>query len=81
MATLQIEVLGPGCPNCARLLAEVEKAIAEARVGASINKVEDEDAIARYGVRRTPALVIGGRVVASGIVLDASDILPFLTSA
>ena len=81
MATLQIEVLGPGCRNCARLLAEVEKAVSEARVRASINKVEDEAVIARYGVRRTPALVIGGRVVASGILLEASDILPFLTSA
>jgi small redox-active disulfide protein 2 len=78
---MEIKVLGPGCANCKRLYAEAEKAIAASGQTATLTKVEAIEEIAGYGILRTPGLVIDGRVVASGRIPTATEIVTLITSA
>ncbi len=78
---MEIKVLGPGCANCKRLFAEAEKAVAQAGQPATLSKVEAMEEIVAYGVMRTPALVIDGRVVSSGRIPNAAEIATFITTA
>jgi len=75
----KIEVLGPGCNNCVRLEKNTREAVALAGIEAQITKVTDYAAIMAYGIMSTPGLVIDGRVVSSGRVPSAGDIVGWLT--
>jgi small redox-active disulfide protein 2 len=78
---MEIKVLGPGCANCKRLYAEVEKAVAQTAQPATITKVEEMAEIAAHGILRTPGLVIDGKVVSSGRVPAAAEIATMITSS
>ena len=78
---MEIKVLGPGCANCKRLYAEVEKAVAQGGQPATITKVEDMADIAAHGILRTPGLVIDGKVVASGRIPAAAEIATMIATA
>jgi len=71
---MKIEILGVGCPKCKALTANAEQAIKELGIQAEIGKVTDIGKIAEYNVMMTPALVIDGKVVASGRVLSKDEI-------
>jgi small redox-active disulfide protein 2 len=78
---MEIKVLGPGCANCKRLYAEAEKAVAQAGIPATIAKVEAMEDIMAYGILRTPGLVIDGKVVASGRIPGAAEIVTLIAAA
>jgi small redox-active disulfide protein 2 len=78
---VKIEVLGPGCANCARLEANARQAVAMAGVEAEVVKVSDYGQIMAYGVMSTPGLVIDGKVMSYGRVPSASDIAEWLFTA
>ncbi len=78
---MEIKVLGPGCSNCKRLYAEVEKAVAQTGQPATITKVESLEEIAASGILRTPGLVIDGQVASSGRIPPAAEIATMITSA
>ena len=65
---MEIKVLGTGCPKCKALTKAVEEVVKETGINATINKVEDINDIMQYGVMVTPALVVDGKVLASGKV-------------
>lgn len=65
---MEIKVLGTGCPKCKALTKAVEEVVEESGMDASVTKVEDINEIMQYGVMVTPALVVDGKVVASGKV-------------
>lgn len=71
---MHIKVLGTGCKKCKTLKTNVEEAIKNAGIDATVEKVEDVQAIISYGVMSTPALVIDEKVVSKGKVLKAKDI-------
>ncbi len=75
---MNIEVLGPGCAKCKSLYAEVEKAVAQSGVAATLAKVEDIEKIMGYGVMQTPALVVDGKVRSVGRIPRASEIAAWL---
>jgi small redox-active disulfide protein 2 len=77
-AIMEIKVLGPGCANCKRLYAEAEKAVALAGQPATITKVEAIEDIMAYGILRTPGLVIDDKVVASGRIPTAAEIVTMI---
>jgi small redox-active disulfide protein 2 len=79
--TMEIKVLGPGCANCKRLYQEAEKAVAQSGQPATITKVEAMEDIMAYGLLRTPGLVIDEKVVASGRIPPASEIVTMITTA
>ena len=66
----RIQVLGPGCPNCRKLASLVEETAREAGVECAIEKVTDIQQIVSFGVMATPALVVDGKVLVSGVQLD-----------
>jgi small redox-active disulfide protein 2 len=63
---MKIEVLGTGCPSCRRLEENVRKAVAELKLKAEVEKIEDIEKIMAYGVVSVPALVVDGEVLFSG---------------
>jgi small redox-active disulfide protein 2 len=73
-----IKILGSGCANCKKLLANTEEAIKELNLDASIEKVEDINLIIDYGVMKTPALVVDEKVKAAGRVLSTQEIKDIL---
>jgi len=71
---MEIKVLGTGCSNCKTLEKAVINVVAEMKINANIEKVEDIQQIISYGVMRTPALVINGKVVLSGRIPSSKEI-------
>ncbi len=76
---MEIKVLGTGCPKCKALEKTVTYSLAELDIAADVSKVEDIMKIMEYGVMRTPALVINGKVVLSGYVPDKNEIKKIIT--
>ena len=77
---MEIKVLGPGCANCKRLYQEAERAVAHLGQPATITKVEAMEDIMAYGILRTPGLVIDEKVVASGRIPSAAEIVTMITN-
>ncbi len=76
---MEIKVLGTGCPKCKALEKTVINSLVELGISADVSKVEDIMKIIEYGVMRTPALVINGKVVISGYVPDNNEIKNLIT--
>jgi small redox-active disulfide protein 2 len=69
-----VQVLGPGCANCQRLLALAEQAVKETGAAAQVEKITDLNVIVGFGVMRTPALAVDGVVKFSGRVPKLEEI-------
>lgn len=75
---MKIEILGTGCTKCTTLYGNVKKALEENGTSAEVVKVEDIPTIMKYGVMSTPALVIDGKVIFTGKVASAAEIMGML---
>jgi small redox-active disulfide protein 2 len=71
---MKIKVLGPGCMNCKTLAHRALEAVQQLNIDATVEKVEDYQAIATYGILRTPGLVIDDKVVSYGSVPKVDEI-------
>lgn len=71
---MKIEILGSGCMKCKKLYENTLAAVKEAQVSAEVVKVEDMQKIISYGVMSTPAIVIDGKIKASGQLLSPEEI-------
>jgi len=76
---MKIEILGIGCMKCAKVYENVKKAAGDLGVDADIEKVEDMDKIINYGVMITPAIVIDGKIKASGRIPNIDEIKKWIT--
>jgi small redox-active disulfide protein 2 len=76
---MEIKVLGPGCPKCKTLEKNVQDAVSELGLDATVTKVSDIMDIMAFGVMTTPALVIDGKVVAKGFVPSMTELKSLLT--
>jgi len=65
---VKIEVLGPGCAKCEKLLENVQAAVRDLGIDAEVTKVTDIAEIMKHGVLLTPALVVDGEVKSAGKV-------------
>jgi len=75
----KIQILGPGCPRCRQLAANVEAALRDIGGDHELEKVEDINRITAFGVMVTPALAVDGEVMSMGKVLTADQIKELLT--
>ncbi|MPM73484.1 hypothetical protein SDC9_120464 [bioreactor metagenome] len=75
---MEIKILGIGCKNCVNLAKNTEEALKELGMEATITKVTDMKDIAKYGIMRTPGLVIDEKVVSYGKVASAEEIAELL---
>jgi small redox-active disulfide protein 2 len=78
---MRIQVFGTGCAPCKTMLQNVEKAVAELRLGARVEHVTRIQAMLDAGVTGTPALVLDGEIKSVGKALDVATIKSILTSA
>ncbi len=74
-----IRILGQGCVGCRRMEQMVLGILSERGVAADIFHVTDKDEILRYGVDKTPALIIGEKVVSAGKIPSRAQIEQWLT--
>ena len=75
---MEIKILGIGCKNCVNLAKNTEEALKELGMEATITKVTDMKDIAKYGIMRTPGLVIDEKVVSYGKVPSTEEITELL---
>ncbi len=75
---MKIEVLGTGCSKCKALEEAAKQAVAKSGKFVQIEKVEDIQKIMEYGVMSTPALVIDGKVLSTGKVLNVDAIVELI---
>ena len=75
----QVKILGPGCPKCVKLLAEVNQVIDNNGLDCEVEKVTDIMKITEYGVMMTPALIVDGEVKIFGKVPSSEEILKMLS--
>jgi small redox-active disulfide protein 2 len=75
---MDILVLGPGCMNCITLEKRVRSAVAELGINAEVYKISDYAKIAEYGVLKTPALVIDGKVIFYGRVPNVNELKDYI---
>jgi len=74
----KVQILGTGCAKCQKLTDNAKQAAADCGVPIDLQKVTDLVEIMQFGVMSTPGLVVDGKVVASGKLLSAAEIAPFL---
>ena len=75
---MKIEVLGPGCPRCQTLEANVKQAVDQLGIDADVEKITEMGQIMARGVMSTPGIVIDGRVVSAGKMLSVDEIRAIL---
>ena len=78
---LTIKVLGPGCANCKKLEEIARQAVASAKLEAEIFKVTDMQQIIAYDVLKTPGLVINEKLVSSGRIPTAGQVVEWIQVA
>lgn len=74
----QIQILGPGCAKCKKLMEAAEIAAKETGQPYALTKVTDIAQIMAFGVMATPALVVDGQVKSVGKLLSPAEIKPHL---
>lgn len=75
---LTIRVLGSGCVTCNTLSAMLFTALAGLNLAADMESVHDLDEIWRFGVTKTPALIINGRVRCAGRMPTQAEVEEWL---
>jgi len=72
--SLNVKILGPGCPKCKQLEKQTIEAVNELKLDAQVTKVEDIVEIMNYGIMRTPGLIINEKVILSGRVPSMDEL-------
>lgn len=75
---MQVEVYGPGCKNCVKLLKNLEQAIDQLEIEVEVKEVKDLNQITSKGIRRTPALAINEELKFQGEVLTTEELKKIL---
>ena len=76
----KIQILGTGCSKCKKLEDNVRDAVKSLALDCEVEKVTDIQEIMKFGILMTPGLVIDGRVISSGRILNIKEITGILTS-
>jgi small redox-active disulfide protein 2 len=78
---MKMQVAGPGCPRCQAVEKNLINACAEMNLAADISHVRDVTEFAKLGVRMTPAVIIDGKIVASGRVPTVEELKRILSAS
>jgi small redox-active disulfide protein 2 len=78
---MNIEVLGTGCAKCHTLLKNTREAVKELGIDATVEDVNDIKKIISYNVIATPGLVINGKVISTGKVLNKKDLMQIISKS
>jgi small redox-active disulfide protein 2 len=72
--TMQIQVLGSGCPTCKKLFELTKKAVEELKLKTEVEYITDIQKIIEMGVMSSPVLAINGKPILTGFVPDIEKI-------
>lgn len=73
-----VKVLGPGCTKCKNLEKNVREAVAKLPGEYKIEKIEDFQEMAKYGMLSSPGLVIDEKLVSAGKVQNVDELVELL---
>jgi small redox-active disulfide protein 2 len=73
-----IKVLGTGCPKCRTTFHNVEEAVKQLGIEATIIKVEDIEEMMKYNVLTTPVLVVDEEIKIKGRIAQIDEIKELL---
>lgn len=76
---MEVKVLGGGCASCIKLASNAKEALDELNIHTDIIKVTEMSDILKHGVMSTPALVVDGKIVCSGRVLNKKEIVKYIS--
>jgi small redox-active disulfide protein 2 len=84
--TLNIKILGPGCPNCHRVeqnAVEALEALSEKNpsLEATVQHVTEVNEIMAYDILSTPGLVVNEKVVCAGRIPRVAEVVDWLQEA
>ena len=77
----RIKILGSGCAKCNQLEVNTLEALKALGMDTAIDHITDFAQIAAFGVMTTPALVVDGKVVSFGKVLQPDEVVEILKKA
>lgn len=75
---MNIKVIGSGCEKCTAVYKSVTEAVEELGLDAEIEKVEDLLEIVKLGVISSPSIIIDGKIVSAGRVLNKKQVIKLL---
>ena len=78
---MDIKILGTGCAKCHKLGQTVREAVAELKIDATVENVEDITKILAYPILTTPGLVINEQVISSGQVHTKGEVIQLIKNA
>lgn len=76
--SVQIRVLGTGCPKCRKTLANARAAVEQLGIEAEVSLVKDIKEISQYVVF-PPGVLLNGKVVAEGYVVPVTMFVEWLS--
>jgi len=77
---MKIQVAGPGCPRCHETEKNVREACSQLNLAADISHVFDMKEFAKLGVFFTPAVIVDGKIVASGKLPTVEELKKVLSA-
>ena len=78
---MEIKILGTGCAKCHKLAQAVREAVAELKIDATVENIEDITKILEYPILTTPGLVINEKVISSGRVHTKEEVIQLIQNA
>ncbi len=78
---MKIQILGTGCPKCAKLAELADTAAKELGLDYEMEKVTDINEIMEFGVMATPGLAVDGKVLVAGKIPSPERIKELLQTS
>lgn len=72
-----IKVLGPGCAKCKQLEKNAREAVLKLTGEFKVEKIEDYQEMAKYGILGSPGLVIDENLISTGKVHSVEELMNF----
>ena len=70
----KLQILGTGCPKCAKLTETTEAAAKDLGIEYEVEKIKELDKIMAFGAMMMPALAVDGEVKVAGKVPSVEEV-------
>jgi len=77
---MKFDVVGSGCRKCAELEKRVREAVSRLGLEADVEHIYDVNRIMEMGIVSTPALMMDGKVILSGMLPTVDYLISMIRS-